>query len=136
MTSYAVSLSVTVFEEWRQPSNYVFFLRNHSAIAHALKSCSCDAVQGMTKSWVFAESFLTFTPKDCLDLFNTLVPCLRDNDSCEECSYDTVGCVQPESSRELKWRLHQVYEGFGDNEASNEGKTNYYRVCHRSHLWR
>ena len=24
------------------------------------------------------------------------------------------------------FQTHQVYEGFGDNEASNEGKTNYY----------
>ena len=31
-------------------------------------------------------------------------------------------------------KTYQVYEGFGDNEAGNEGKTNYNRICHRSHL--
>ena len=25
---------------------------------------------------------------------------------------------------------HQVYEGFGDNKAGNEGKANYDGVCH------
>ena len=28
------------------------------------------------------------------------------------------------------FRTHQVYEGFGDNEAGNEGKANYNGVCH------